>query len=106
MSVGDIVLLCGAGLAGGFVNAVAGGGSLLLFPALVATGLGTVAANGTNSVALWPGYVGTLVGLGPLVREQWPRARNLVFVSSVGQTSGQLTTQPDAVNRPYRVVCK
>ena len=52
MSVGDIVLLCGAGLAGGFVNAVAGGGSLLLFPALVATGLGTVAANVTNSMTL------------------------------------------------------
>ncbi len=88
MSVGDIVLLCGAGLAGGFVNAVAGGGSLLLFPALVATGLGTVAANVTNSVALWPGYVGTLVGLGPLVREQWPRACKLVFVSCLGAGVG------------------
>lgn len=88
MSVGDIVLLCGAGLAGGFVNAVAGGGSLLLFPALVATGLGTVAANVTNSVALWPGYVGTLVGLGPLVREQSAHARKLVVVACLGSAAG------------------
>ena len=88
MSVGDIVLLCGAGVAGGFVNAVAGGGSLLLFPALVATGLGTVAANVTNSVALWPGYVGTLLGLGPLVREQSVHARKLVLVACVGSAAG------------------
>jgi uncharacterized protein len=88
MTAADVVLLCGAGLVGGFVNSIAGGGSLVVFPALVATGLGSVAANVTNSVALWPGYVGTLVGLGPLVREQAPRARTLAPVAAIGAAAG------------------
>ena len=88
MGVADIVLLCGAGLLGGFVNSIAGGGSLLVFPALVATGLGTVAANVTNSVALWPGYVGTLVGLGSLVNTQTRRARELAVVACLGAAAG------------------
>jgi uncharacterized membrane protein YfcA len=58
----DAVLTAGVGLLAGGVNAVAGGGSLLLFPALVAAGYGTLAANVTNSVALWPGYVGGVAG--------------------------------------------
>ena len=40
----DALLTAGAGLLAGGVNAVAGGGSLLLFPALVAAGYGTLAA--------------------------------------------------------------
>ncbi len=88
MGVADIALLCGAGLLGGFVNSIAGGGSLLVFPALVATGLGTVAANVTNSVALWPGYVGTLFGLGPLVNTQSRRARQLAVVACLGSAVG------------------
>jgi uncharacterized membrane protein YfcA len=88
VGVADIVLLCGAGLLGGFVNSIAGGGSLLVFPALVATGLGTVAANVTNSVALWPGYVGTLVGLGTLVKTQTRRARELAVVACLGAAAG------------------
>ena len=88
MTAADIVLLCGAGLAGGMVNSIAGGGSLFVFPALVATGLGTVAANVTNSVALWPGYVGTLVGLGSLVKAQAGRARRLAPAACVGAAAG------------------
>ena len=44
------------------VNSIAGGGSLILFPTLVALGLGTVEANVTNSVAQWPGYLGGVAG--------------------------------------------
>lgn len=88
MTAADIVLLCGAGLAGGIVNSIAGGGSLLVFPALVATGLGTVAANVTNSVALWPGYVGTLFGLGSLVNTQARRARGLAPAACIGAAAG------------------
>jgi uncharacterized membrane protein YfcA len=88
MTVGDVVLLCAAALVGGVVNSIAGGGSLLLFPALVATGLGPVAANVTNSIALWPGYVGTLFGLGPLVKEQARRARELALAACLGAAAG------------------
>ncbi len=55
-------MLAGAGVAAGVVNAIAGGGSLISFPALLAFGYPTVAANVTNTVALWPGYIGGAVG--------------------------------------------
>jgi uncharacterized membrane protein YfcA len=48
----------GAAIAAGAVNAIAGGGSLITFPALVALGLPPVSANVTNTVALCPGYFG------------------------------------------------
>lgn len=41
----------------GVLNAVAGGGSFLLFPAMLGTGMLPVRANATNTVALWPGQV-------------------------------------------------
>ncbi|GAA4558971.1 sulfite exporter TauE/SafE family protein [Pseudonocardia xishanensis] len=57
-----MVFLLVAGVVAGAVNAVAGGGSLLVFPALLAVGLNPLAANVTNSVAQWPGYVGIVAG--------------------------------------------
>jgi uncharacterized protein len=47
-----------AALAAGFVNALAGGGTLISFPVLTAIGIPAVAANVTNTVALCPGYLG------------------------------------------------
>lgn len=44
-----------AGALGGALNAVAGGGSFIAFPALLFTGVGPVAANATNTLALWVG---------------------------------------------------
>jgi uncharacterized protein len=43
-----------AGLAGGAVNASAGGAKLFVFPLLLASGLSPLAANVTGAVALWP----------------------------------------------------
>jgi uncharacterized protein len=62
MEITSAALLVGAGLAAGTVNAIAGGGSLITFPALVATGLAPVPANVTNSLAVSPGYVASVVG--------------------------------------------
>ncbi len=50
-----IVLLAAAGLLAGAMNAVAGGGSFVSFPAMVAAGLPTVIANASTTVALFPG---------------------------------------------------
>ncbi len=58
----SLVFLLVAGLLAGGVNAVAGGGSLLVFPALLAVGFPPLAANVTNSVAQWPGYLGIVAG--------------------------------------------
>jgi uncharacterized membrane protein YfcA len=49
------IFLFAAGALGGALNAVAGGGSFVAFPALLFTGVGPVAANATNTLALWIG---------------------------------------------------
>jgi uncharacterized protein len=54
----ELVLVGLAAVAGGAVNALAGGGTLLTFPMLTAVGIPAVAANITNTVALCPGYLG------------------------------------------------
>ena len=62
MELLDAALLLAAGFGAGVVNALAGGGSLITFPTLVAIGLPPVAANVTNSVAVTPGYLGSVAG--------------------------------------------
>jgi uncharacterized membrane protein YfcA len=70
------------------VNAVAGGGSLILYPALVAIGLPSVEANVTNSVALWPGYAGNVLGLGGQVGQNAATIKRLAVPSIVGSSIG------------------
>jgi uncharacterized protein len=53
------LLLAGlAAIAAGMINALAGGGTLITFPVLLAIGLPAVMANVTNTVALCPGFLG------------------------------------------------
>jgi uncharacterized protein len=67
--MGNLELLCGAGFIAGAMNAIAGGGSFVSFPALVFAGLPSVDANASSAVALFPGsltsswaYRGELAG--------------------------------------------
>jgi uncharacterized membrane protein YfcA len=75
VSILNIVLVGLAAVAGGAVNALAGGGTLITFPMLTAIGIPTVAANITNTVALCPGYLGgtfaQLQDLRSYKREAW-----------------------------------
>lgn len=48
-----------AAMIGGAINSVAGGGSLIAFPALVLFGVDRIVANATNTAALWPGTIGS-----------------------------------------------
>ncbi len=98
MTLADILLLTGAGLLGGAVNAVAGGGSLIVFPALLATGFGTVAANVTNSVAQWPGYLGSVLGFREEMAGQRGRLLALSLSAILGSAAGcvLLLTTPAA----------
>ena len=52
------LLIALAAVAAGAINALAGGGTLITFPALTAMGVPAVVANVTNTVALLPGYLG------------------------------------------------
>jgi uncharacterized membrane protein YfcA len=51
-----------AAAAGGAINSIAGGGTLLTFPALVGLGIPAIVANATSTVALWPGALASMVG--------------------------------------------
>jgi hypothetical protein len=57
----DYLLIALAALVAGAINALAGGGTLLTFPMLIAVGIPPVAANMTNTVALCPGYLGGIL---------------------------------------------
>jgi uncharacterized membrane protein YfcA len=87
-SPGSLAFLLVAGLVAGAVNAAAGGGSLLVFPSLLAVGLPPLAANVTNSIAQWPGYVGIVAGTGRELRGQGRRILLTSAVSVVGAAVG------------------
>jgi hypothetical protein len=86
MSLLEAVGLLTAAFAAGAINAVAGGGSLVSFPALLAAGYPSKAANVTNSVALWPGYVGGSLGY----RTELTRQRRRIVVLSAPSVLGAL----------------
>jgi len=56
------LVLVGAAAIAGMVNSVAGGGTLVTFPALLSAGIGAKIANATSTVALWPGQLSSLWG--------------------------------------------
>jgi len=95
-ALGTTIILAAAGFAAGVLNALAGGGSFLSFPALILAGVPPLQANATNTAALWPGsalalhgfrnqFAGrsaALQGLGPL-QSLWFAAAS-VFGGCVG----------------------
>ncbi|MFL6052277.1 MAG: sulfite exporter TauE/SafE family protein [Actinoallomurus sp.] len=99
MDILDIGLLGAAGVAAGGVNAIAGGGSLISFPALLAVGCPNITANVTNSVALWPGYVGGVAGYRAELAGQRGRVIALSVTSVIGAVVGcpLLLITPDSV---------
>ena len=56
------IILAVAAFLAGVLNSIAGGGSFLTFPALVMAGIAPVPANATSAVAVFPGYLGGVVG--------------------------------------------
>ncbi|HEY7272631.1 MAG TPA: sulfite exporter TauE/SafE family protein [Actinoplanes sp.] len=88
MDLPHILLLVAAGVAAGVVNAIAGGGSLITFPTLLAIGLPPVDANVTNSVSVFPGYVSSVFGSRADLAGQGRRVRAIVPTSIVGAVGG------------------
>ena len=84
----QVGLLCAAGLFGGAVNALAGGGSLLTFPALMAAGLPPLSANVSNSIAVCPGYVAAVFGSRSDLARQRRFAVGLIPTGVVGTIVG------------------
>jgi uncharacterized membrane protein YfcA len=88
-----------AAMLGGALNAIAGGGSLISFPSLVAFGVLTVPANATNTAALWPGSIGSVFGFWNEVRQQ----RRLVLLLLVPSLLGGLLGAFVLVNTPEAI---
>ena len=88
MTFFDISLLATAAFFAGIANSIAGGGSFLTFPALVFTGVPTIAANATSAVAVFPGYLGGALGFWKELRE-FP-IRQLVVLMGLSLLGGIL----------------
>lgn len=86
----NLILIFLAGIAGGAVNALAGGGTLITFPVLTAVGIPPVSANVTNTVALVPGYVGGMLGQAKDLRGQRRRMLILMPAGALGGLVGGL----------------
>ncbi|MFO7631582.1 MAG: sulfite exporter TauE/SafE family protein [Caldilinea sp.] len=86
----DFVLIALAAVAAGFINAIAGGGTLISFPALIAVGVPPVAANVTNTVALVPGYLGATFAQIKDLAGQGRRLRLLIPTGALGGIGGGL----------------
>ena len=77
-----------ASILGGAANSVAGGGMLLVFPALIGLGVPPMAANATSTVALWPGGLSSMLGYRGALRGTRAWVRALVGPSLVGGAIG------------------
>jgi uncharacterized protein len=84
------LLLFFAALLGGALNAVAGGGSFVAFPALLFTGVPPVPANATNTVALWTGLTFSGGAFRHHLKVQRRVLWSLVAVSLAGGVIGAL----------------
>jgi uncharacterized membrane protein YfcA len=84
------VLAAGAALGAGLANAIAGGGSLLTFPALIAGGMSPVAASLTNTVALCPGNLGATLAQRRDLVGQRGRLTMLIPVTAAGGALGAI----------------
>jgi uncharacterized membrane protein YfcA len=87
---GSTALLVVAGLAAGTINGAAGGGTLVSFPALLATGLPALRANMTSTVGIWSGYLGGVAGFRREVVDQKKRVLLLTPVALVGAVLGSI----------------
>ncbi|GAB7047109.1 sulfite exporter TauE/SafE family protein [Catenuloplanes indicus] len=88
MGLMEAALLLVAGLAAGIVNAIAGGGSLITFPSMLAIGIPPVSANVSNALSVAPGYASSVVGSRADLRGQGRRVLRVVPTALAGAACG------------------
>lgn len=81
-----VFLLFLAGIVGGGVNAIAGGGTFFTFPAMIASGLDPLTANASNAVAIYPGHAAAV----PAYRKELKEAGRELLGRTVIVASGGL----------------
>ena len=90
MSSLEILFLAAAGFAAGAINALAGGGTLFTFSALMFTGLPPVTANTTSAVAVLPGQIAAGLAYLKDIRHYWREWIPLTLLSGIGGLVGGL----------------
>ncbi|HUJ11710.1 MAG TPA: sulfite exporter TauE/SafE family protein [Verrucomicrobiae bacterium] len=88
-----------AAFGAGFVNAIAGGGTLLTFPALLYSGMASITANATSTCALWPGSATSSWAYRRKLTENRARVWTLALPSLVGGVAGAILL----LNTPEKV---
>lgn len=88
LTLTHVVLAMAAAFLAGGINSVAGGGTLITFPALMGLGLPPIAANATSTVAIWPGSLGSMWGFRREIRRVPAPMRLLVIPSVLGGLLG------------------
>jgi uncharacterized membrane protein YfcA len=86
------------------INSIAGGGTLLTFPALIALGISPLVANATSTVALWPGALGSMLGYLPRLRGAGPWATVFAIPSVFGGAFGAMLLLHTPSDRFDRIV--
>ena len=102
MSAVDVLLLVCAGVGAGLTGSIAGLASLVSYPALLAVGLGPIAANVTNTTALVFSTLGSTLGSRPELEGQAARLRPLAVAGALGGATGAtllLLTPSDTFER-------
>jgi uncharacterized membrane protein YfcA len=105
MSVLEIVALAGAGVAAGFINTVAGGGSVITIPVLVEV-VGAGLTNGTLRIAILMQNVSGVTGYARGKAIPWPIVGRLVVPTTAGAAAGAwLATRlsPDDLKKVFAV---
>ncbi|MEV6344179.1 sulfite exporter TauE/SafE family protein [Actinoplanes sp. NPDC051851] len=88
MNLTEATLLLVAGLAAGGVNAIAGGGSLITFPMMLAIGMPSVSANVSNALSVAPGYASSVVSSRADLAGQGRRALRVIPTAIAGALCG------------------
>ncbi len=87
----DYSLITIAAFLAGILNAIAGGGSFLTFPALVFIGIPPIAANATSAVAVFPGYISSTLGFMQELKTFDRRELiKLILLACIGGVAGAL----------------
>lgn len=103
MDITSLVFAFAAAFAAGFVNAIAGGGTLISFPVLVAIGIPPVSANVTNTIALCPGYFGGVMAQRKDLSSQKQRLITMLPVGIAGGIAGGLLLL-NASENSFRII--
>ncbi len=82
------ILLFGAGVLGGILNSIAGGGSFITFPALMFVGVPPVTANATNTFAACAGYISGAFGFRQDIAKSNGSVKWTILFSGIGGALG------------------